>query len=484
MTAVALVVAGAAFVAGLALGLRNWRWSIYGLLAYVPISGIPLDVTYGHRLQRAVAVLAIDFVFVLPAYVGFAFWAWPRRRRLTFRGIPFVAVGALGLVVLVQGFNPRLPSHLLGLIGIKVWLFYIPLLAVGYHLVRTRKELHRLVTSIALLAVVPAVIGVAEAALLYSGHGDTVYSVYGHAAGAVTQQYTALVLAGGGNLKRIPSTFSSFYQYYLFLAVSIAAGYAWWRRARATSWEGAAAAAVLVLLAVASCLTGVRAAFFMTPLLLVLMVALEGRAAVRFVARALVPVAVVLALATAVPATRLLDAWKTGAHTVRVEFGDVIVSSGRQAFHATRLGLGAGVDSVGGRYAYSSEGSWNRAVFPVLHGDFVESWWLRAYVELGIVGIVAVIALFGLLLVRGYRAHASLRDAGLRACSAAFLAVAIWTTVYDVKAQYLDLTPLNVYFWLFAGILLGLPELERRRGAAAETAAEPVAGEVPVAAER
>ena len=42
--------------------------------------------------------------------------------------------------------------------------------------------------------------------------------------------------------------------------------------------------------------------------------------------------------------------------------------------------------------------------------------------------------------------------------------------VYSLKAQYFDLDPINIYFWLFAGILMGLPRLERR---AAEEPAEP-----------
>ena len=36
----------------------------------------------------------------------------------------------------------------------------------------------------------------------------------------------------------------------------------------------------------------------------------------------------------------------------------------------------------------------------------------------------------------------------------------IWSLVYAVKGQYLDLDPLNVYFWLFAGMLFKLPALE------------------------
>jgi hypothetical protein len=61
--------------------------------------------------------------------------------------------------------------------------------------------------------------------------------------------------------------------------------------------------------------------------------------------------------------------------------------------------------------------------------------------------------------VRLLQSHLSLSDGGLHAVSAALVALAVWTVLYGVKAPYLDLDPLNVYFWLFAGIALRLPSL-------------------------
>ena len=51
-----------------ALGLFNWRRSVYGLLMYLPFSGIPIIAAYP---RTALATLAKDVLFVIPAYLGF-----------------------------------------------------------------------------------------------------------------------------------------------------------------------------------------------------------------------------------------------------------------------------------------------------------------------------------------------------------------------------------------------------------------------------
>jgi hypothetical protein len=38
----------------------------------------------------------------------------------------------------------------------------------------------------------------------------------------------------------------------------------------------------------------------------------------------------------------------------------------------------------------------------------------------------------------------------------------IWAIAYTIKAQYLDFDPLNIYFWLFTGILFKLAVLDRQ----------------------
>jgi hypothetical protein len=458
------ILAGSAvvFAAALAVGLRSWRLALVGLLVYIPVSGIAIDAAYGHRLERGVALLAKDFLFVLPAYAGFLRWAWKRQERISFPAAPVTLLLALAAIVVAQSFNPNLPKPLIALIGIKVWLFYVPLLFLGYHLVRTRDELYRLFGLMALLALVPAVLGLVEAALIYGGHANDVYRAYGSAAGAVTQKYVGFALPGGGQLRRIPSTFSSFYQYYLFLAVMLAVAYASWRGRRLALRQNVVAAAIWLVLLAASFLTGVRAAFIMTPFLFAVVLALEGRRAMRFAVRWLVPgAAVVLAAVTFVPGSHLLAVWSDVGHVGRQEFWDVIVASSREAVHLTTFGLGTGIDSIAARYAYSNDDAWQAFIFPLL-GRWHESWYVKTWLELGVIGLAVVLALFATIVIRGVRAHLTLRDPGLRIASAALLSVVIWSMVYAAKSQYLDLDPLNVYFWLFAGMLFKVPVLAQR----------------------
>jgi O-antigen ligase len=110
-------------------------------------------------------------------------------------------------------------------------------------------------------------------------------------------------------------------------------------------------------------------------------------------------------------------------------------------------------------------------------GAVQESWYVKAYLELGVFGLAIVLALLGTIVYRAARIHLRIRDPRLKFASAAILALMGWVLVYSLKAQYFDLDPINIYFWLFAGLLMGLPRLERRE---AEEPAEPEPEPVPV----
>jgi len=323
--------------------VSRWRWPLYALLVYLPVSGVAVLAAYPGRTDRAVAILAKDFVFVIPAYVLFLGFFILRKTRFWFRGAPLVLFGLLALIVVIQAFNPKLPNHLVGLIGIKVWLFYIPLFFLGYHLVQNRQQLFRVLGLMSLVAIVPAVIGLVEVILYYTGHAQTVYDAYGASAKPATQGFTTFVLSNGCTIRRVPSTFSFFYQYYLFGAAMVAVSFAWWRGSRPAGKQLWAGGVVFVLIFVAAMFSGVRLGFVVIPLLVAAIILLALRSANRLPWMAVAAGVACLAIAGGTAAgycglaAHLTSTTSEETHTL----GPKSVS---EAVHKTWLGLGAGSD--------------------------------------------------------------------------------------------------------------------------------------------
>ncbi len=357
--------------------------------------------------------------------------------------------------MVIQAFNPDLPNHLVGLIGMKVWLFYIPLFFLGYHLVRNRDHLFKVLGLMSLVAIVPAVIGLVEVVLYYTGHAQIVYDAYGASAAPATQNFTTFMLSGGCTIRRVPSTFSFFYQYYLFGAAMVAVSFAWWRGGRPAGRQLWAAGVVFLLIFLAAMFSGVRLGFIVIPLLVLAAILLAIRSPNRLPWVAVAAAAVCLAIAGGA-AVSVCGFAAHISEAVQSESKPVVVTSVGDAVHKTWLGLGAGSDSTAARYAFPN------VELQTSVGAVQESWYVKTYLELGVFGLAIVVALLGTILYRATRVHLRIRDPRLKMVSAAILALMGWVLIYCLKAQYFDLDPINVYFWLFAGMLMSLPRLERR----------------------
>jgi hypothetical protein len=447
----ALVLAGA-FV----MGILNWRWSVVGLVLYLPVSGIPILALYPHTQGP---VLAKDFLFVIPCYIGFLSEAIFRRRRVSYDGAPTVMLASFALLILVQTVNPRTASLLVALIGVKVYLLYVPLLYVSYQLVQTRADLWRLLALLAIPATIPCAIGIAEAALIYTGHSQTVYSLYGAAASAATQGFFSPILGvvGGATLSRVPSTFSYTAQFYFYTIAMIAIAYAYLRGPLRDRGRTSLGWGLLILVFTASLLSGSRGAFLFAPAMLLLILVLDR---VGGVSLFLIVVAIVLGFLVALSLIGTqLSSVISSATTDGAANGQIIFSWIPRALHLTLIGIGTGMDTGASRYAYTPTAI--SPAFQAFGGVWLETWWVKIMVELGIPGLLLVIALFGKLIGGGVVDHLKVRDPQLRSVSAALLAVLIWNVVYAVKAQNIDLDPMDVYFWLFAGVLARVHVLDR-----------------------
>jgi hypothetical protein len=224
---------------------------------------------------------------------------------------------------------------------------------------------------------------------------------------------------------------------------------------------------------VASFTSGARSAFIMTPFLVSLLLLL-GSSLRRKAVLAAVLSASVLTAGTVLGLGA--GAAVSGAAQVGVvEVGVSLVAGLPAALRLTLVGLGTGQATQAAHYALGAQTvGWNSYLM------VSESWWVKAVLELGLAGLAVVVALATWVLVLGYRSHARLLDPTLRCLSGGLLAFLVWTFVFLTKGYVIDLDPVNVYFWLFAGILFGLPRLEaspdRPSGAIREPAPRPARG--------
>jgi hypothetical protein len=458
-----LAAAGIIGIASLTLGLVNWRASILGLMLFMPFSGLlPLAMFP----NTAPGVLAKDLAFTLPAYAGVIVAAGTGRRDVRIPSVPWLLLFALSGIVLVQAFNPQLEVPLVGLIGAKVWLFYLPLVVLGYNLVSSKAQLQRWLPIIAWLSVIPSAVTILSAALIYNGLDGIVYGWYGEAAEAATQDFTAFDV-GGGELRRIPGVFTSTSQNWLYLTASVCVVYAAWRiNRRSTSGIVRFLPLLLGVVALASLVSGARAAFIVTPAVLIGMAALDGINVKRLL------LTLGLALFAMLAALQVLQigagplAELTGGHALFIL--DFFRDTFRDSMSQTVFGIGAGVDTNAARYAFGTDDY--GVVYAQIGGLWYESWYVKALLELGWPGLLILVALSVAVIRTLIRAHRATRalDPELGSVTAATLVMTLWIFLYAVKTAYTEYDPMSVYIWLFLGVAVACPALARaearRRG--------------------
>jgi hypothetical protein len=432
--------------------LSNWKVGIYGLIVYLPFAGIPTILLFP---APTITLLVKDFLFVIPAYLSFVIWYTRKHNKmpLFFPGAPVRLFAALAGILCIQCFNPQLTHLLVGLVGLKVWLLYIPLYFLGYHLIDSKERLFQIARVILFIGMIPVTIGLLEAFLIYTGRPDVVYSFYGPAAGAVTHEFGASVVGTGQSLAKIPATFTFVTQYWTFLLAMFPISYALWMKSKLKGQKRNLWYLVFLgLIILAGFSTGAKAAFVITPCYYLLVFVLGRNWAQSW--KPAVMFAAALVVLTTMLNTTLNDLFSL-TRDVSILYagkeGGVFFEHSR-VLDVTWIGLGPGMSTGPARYAVD-------LLSPTSGFVGFDGFYAKTIVEIGVPGLVIVVALFTHLLIAGYRIIRYLHDRALQAFGAGILGFLFLQVVYLVKGAILDIDPLNVYFWLFAGILMKLPIL-------------------------
>lgn len=136
--------------------LVRWRLGILLFLFWLTFEDLIRKYAAGYIMIYFIkdALLAVIYVAF---FVGVA-----RGREKMFRPKFLVPLLALFFLALAQVFNPRSTSIFYGLMGMTIDFYYVPLIFLGYSLLRTQEDLDRFLSFSLKLAIVVALVGIIQ----------------------------------------------------------------------------------------------------------------------------------------------------------------------------------------------------------------------------------------------------------------------------------------------------------------------------------
>jgi hypothetical protein len=142
-----------------AITLRNWRTGFYLFFIWMLFEDF-----FRKYMGNGIALFFGKDILVALVYISL-FAAIRRGREKRFRPPFLLLLGFFSLLGAIQVFNPNSPHILYGLLGFKTYFYYMPLMYLGYALIRGDEDLRKfLVINVALSGGIAA-LGIAQAIL-------------------------------------------------------------------------------------------------------------------------------------------------------------------------------------------------------------------------------------------------------------------------------------------------------------------------------
>ncbi len=451
---------------GVLLALRDWRTGVMLLLVWLAFEDLPRKY-----LGNNLLIFFGKDLLAGAVYVSFLLQLAARRVQL-FRASFLVPLSLFMGLGAVQVLNPHSPNLLYGIMGLKIYCYYVPLMFVGHALIRDHADLDRLLITMLSTALVVAALGLTQAVVGIE---------------FLTPQDLAPELeALGRELRTAPISGLSFYRptsvfvsearfgSYMFLMFVLAVGtWAYTHLAR-RRWEWLAGATV-IFTAFGLFVHGSRAGvLYGTASAIAICCALFGTrlldfASRRSLARQLGVISVVIGVAAAGYALAfpvvVAARWAQYAETIspfspaselfwRVWGYPWLNLKGAFAPPTWLVGQGIGVASLGVQYLAPIVGA-PSSVIPV------ESGYGTLVLELGIGGPILWIAWSAVLVFAGVRAVRRLAGRSTLPIGVSilwFAFVLLFPLTFGALNAYQNYL-YNALFWLLVGVLFRLPML-------------------------
>ncbi len=455
-----IAVAGGGGVAVLLLSYKYPRLAIWGFLIYLPISG---TVTYWIGGGNALFQLAKD-AFYIPAVLAL-------YREIKGKKLPFLIPPQLGpalnillgvcLLTLLfvngaQQFGPGPEGQPLpmGLLGMKVFVGYIPLIGCSYYLIRSKKEFLWLTRTHILLALLCCGLGVLQYWMLLSGRCAGTRGYVGSDLFKATLDAKCLV--GGSlvfspevNMIRLPGTFVAPWQWAWFLIANLFFTFASAFNDPSLIWKVLSFLA-MALIFVNSVISGQRIALALVPVFTVILLVVTGQLTniKRFV-----PIAAGLGIVGFVAlvifpdvVTERIDSfvsrWNASPPTDFIAHQAEFTSKGQSGFFGQGLGRATNSARMFGET------------------KLIETYYPKLLYEIGPAGVIGFLIFVTTLTYLAFKTYRSVKDKNLRGYGASYWVFILFIS-YNTYYYPLDVDPVAIYYWVFAGLLFKLPDLDR-----------------------
>lgn len=444
------------------------RIALFAFLMYVPFGG---TITY-YIGNSPVLQLAKD-AFYIPVLI--AIWQSCRQQRLPFL-VPkaiktplfILLVSCLLTLIFINGgqqFNPpavgfleKAPNEIplaMGILGLKVFLGYLPLITCAYYLIRHKKDflfLSRLQVTIILIC---CTLGIIQYILLLTGICEGTRNASGSDLFKATLEARcyfggSLLYSPSQGVIRLPGTFVAPWQWAWFLISSTFFAFATGFSDPAIIWRllGLGSLATVFINAVIS---GQRIALALVPTCFVLLLFITGqiRNLKRFIPMG-VGLAVILGIAMITNPAIVQE--RINSFVSRVEASppqEFIVQQFEENWKNVSSPIGSGL----GRATNSA-----RALGRT---KLVETYYPKVLWEVGIVGLLAFLALVTTLTITAFKTYRAIKNPNLRIYAASLFLFILFIS-YNTYYYPLDVDPVAVYYWFSAGILFKLPVVDKQ----------------------
>lgn len=446
-------------LACLIISFKYQRLALYAFIIYIPFAGTVTYALGGNPLLQ----IAKD-IFYVPALVGV--YQFCRRNRLPII-LPKAIKPPLILLIIVVSITilvTNLPDQIMqvegpfpmimALWGAKVIFGYIPVVACIYYLIRNLEDLVFILRLQAVLVLVACSLGLIQYFMLKTGicSGTTGLGEELFRASLESRCFVggSLLYAPSMDQIRLPGTFVAPWQWGWFLISGVFFSFGSTFSDKSLLWRtvGGVSLVVLMIMAVIS---GQRIALALVPFFIAVLTILTGQ--IKNLKRFL-PIVVVLGLVLSyliISNPGVVDA-RIDSFVSRWEAAppqQFIEGQFSQAISEQEGIFGEGV----GRATNSARTFGSTTLIETYHAKVMH--------EIGVVGLMVVLALYTTLTVVTFKVYRRTQDKNLRSYAAAMW-VYIFFISYCPYYYPLDVDPVGVYYWLAAGIILKIPELERQ----------------------